>query len=331
MPTFILSIRECARDPARRLLATVLLAAAPLALAQAPPARLKVEWPTQEVPAAEAGIASVYAADLEGKLTASGQRYDPGRLTAAHRTLPLGTRVRVTDPATGASVRVVINDRWGGGSGRVVDPSLRAAEQIGLGSHGQLDVRLEVNKLGDGAVDPPEDEPVFREPLVPWIESTSNDPAGRTQRCENEAEIPGLRDRRRENHVRICLARQGEEAGALTPPNKETLRARKWRSSGWGPWAELEAANLTAFTAAWLYDTGKPCAAEANAAKFLAAEACYRACEQALLTHGGMGYAKDYHVERYLREAWTPRLAPVSPHLVLCFIAERVLGLPKSY
>ena len=96
-------------------------------------------------------------------------------------------------------------------------------------------------------------------------------------------------------------------------------------------WMELEAAHLMVWKAAALYDAGQPCAAEANAAKYLAAEACYRACENAIFTHGGMGYAKEYHVERYLREAWIPRLAPVSPQLVLCYIAEKVLGLPKSY
>jgi acyl-CoA dehydrogenase len=96
-------------------------------------------------------------------------------------------------------------------------------------------------------------------------------------------------------------------------------------------WMELEAAHLMTHKAAWLHDQGQPCAAEANSAKYLAAEACYRACENAILTHGGMGYAKEYHVERYLREAWIPRLAPVSPQLILCFIAEKVLGLPKSY
>ncbi|MDO5624102.1 MAG: acyl-CoA dehydrogenase family protein [Pseudomonadota bacterium] len=96
-------------------------------------------------------------------------------------------------------------------------------------------------------------------------------------------------------------------------------------------WMELEAAHLMVQKAAWLYDQGRPCGAEANSAKFLAAEACYRACENAIFTHGGMGYAKEYHVERYLREAWIPRLAPVSPQLILCFIAEKVLGLPKSY
>jgi acyl-CoA dehydrogenase len=96
-------------------------------------------------------------------------------------------------------------------------------------------------------------------------------------------------------------------------------------------WMELEAANLMALKAASLYDAAKPCGAEANAAKYLGAEACFRACEQAILTHGGMGYAREYHVERYMREAWVPRIAPVSPHLILCFIAEKVLGLPKSY
>ena len=96
-------------------------------------------------------------------------------------------------------------------------------------------------------------------------------------------------------------------------------------------WMELEAANLMVFKAAALYDAGRPCGAEANAAKYLAGEACFRACENAVITHGGMGYAKEYHVERYMREAWIPRLAPVSPQLILCFIAEKVLGLPKSY
>jgi len=96
-------------------------------------------------------------------------------------------------------------------------------------------------------------------------------------------------------------------------------------------WMELEAANLMAYKAAALYDAGMPCGAEANAAKYLAGEACFRACEVAILTHGGMGYAREYHVERYMREAWVPRIAPVTPHLILCFIAEKVLGLPKSY
>ena len=96
-------------------------------------------------------------------------------------------------------------------------------------------------------------------------------------------------------------------------------------------WMEIEAANLMVFKAASLYDRGASCGAEANAAKYLAAEAAFKACETAVMTHGGMGYAKDFHVERYLREAMIPRIAPVSPQMILCFIAERVLGLPKSY
>jgi len=96
-------------------------------------------------------------------------------------------------------------------------------------------------------------------------------------------------------------------------------------------WAALEAASLMVFKAAWLYDQGKPCGAEANTAKYLAGEASFDACQQAVMTHGGFGYAKEYHVERYLRESLIGRIAPVSPQLILCFIAERVLGLPKSY
>ncbi len=96
-------------------------------------------------------------------------------------------------------------------------------------------------------------------------------------------------------------------------------------------WMNLEAANLTMLRAAWRYDEGMPCGADANAAKYLAAEACYKACETAMLTLGGFGYAEEYHVERYMREAMIPRIAPISPQLILCYIAERVLGLPKSY
>ncbi len=96
-------------------------------------------------------------------------------------------------------------------------------------------------------------------------------------------------------------------------------------------WMELEAANMMAFKAAWLYDSGKECGAEANAAKYLSAQAGYNACLQAVMTHGGYGYAKEFHVERYLREVMIARIAPVSEQLILCYIAEKALGLPKSY
>ncbi len=96
-------------------------------------------------------------------------------------------------------------------------------------------------------------------------------------------------------------------------------------------WINLKAARLMANHAAALYDSGKPCGAEANSAKFLGARAGYQAALQAVMTHGGMGYAKEFHVERLLREVLISRLAPVSEQMILCFIAERELGLPKSY
>src|SRR5665213_2161921 len=96
-------------------------------------------------------------------------------------------------------------------------------------------------------------------------------------------------------------------------------------------WMELEAAWLMVLSAGWQYDQNLPCGPAANAAKYLAAEAGFHACEQAVMTHGGFGYAKEYHVERYLREVLIPRIAPISPQLALSFIAEKVLGLPKSY
>ena len=91
------------------------------------------------------------------------------------------------------------------------------------------------------------------------------------------------------------------------------------------------AAELLAYKAAGLYDKGEECGAEANGSKYLGTEAGFRACETAVLTHGGMGYAKEYHVERMMREAMLARIAPVSREMILNFIAERVLGLPKSY
>jgi acyl-CoA dehydrogenase len=96
-------------------------------------------------------------------------------------------------------------------------------------------------------------------------------------------------------------------------------------------WCQLEAAYLLCLRAAALYDAGRPCGPEANAAKYLGAEAGFLACTRAVMTHGGMGYAKEYHVERLMREVMIARLAPVSPQLALCHVAEKALGLPKSY
>ena len=96
-------------------------------------------------------------------------------------------------------------------------------------------------------------------------------------------------------------------------------------------WMELEAAWLMVMAAADRYDQGLDCGAAANSAKYLAGEAGQEACRTAVLTHGGFGYAKEYHVERYLRESMIPWIAPVSPHMILNYIAERELGLPRSY
>jgi acyl-CoA dehydrogenase len=96
-------------------------------------------------------------------------------------------------------------------------------------------------------------------------------------------------------------------------------------------WMNLEAAALVAEKAAMLYDSRAECGLEANTAKYLGAEAAYAACETAVMTLGGMGYAAEYHVERLLRESLVPRIAPITPHMILNFVAEKALGLPKSY
>jgi acyl-CoA dehydrogenase len=96
-------------------------------------------------------------------------------------------------------------------------------------------------------------------------------------------------------------------------------------------WTFLESAYWMCLRAGWLYDQGLPCGAEANAAKFLSGRAAFDAATKAVLTHGGMGYAREFQVERLFRESILPRIAPVTEQLILSFLAERVLGLPKSY
>ena len=103
----------------------------------------------------------------------------------------------------------------------------------------------------------------------------------------------------------------------------------RWNEAWWELRRRVQ--GLMVMSAGWQYDQGLPCGPAANAAKYLAGEAGFQACEQAVMTHGGFGYAREYHVERYLRESLIPRIAPISPQLVLSFIAEKVLGLPKSY
>ena len=143
------------------------------------------------------------------------------------------------------------------------------------------------------------------------------------ERILNAAEVVGIGRRALEKAVayageRVVFGRKIGQNQSIQHPLAEC-------------WAELYAAELMTLHAADLYDAGKPCGSEANAAKLLAADAGFRACDRAIRTHGGMGYAADYHVERYFREMVATQLAPVSREMILCFLAERELGLPKSY
>ncbi len=96
-------------------------------------------------------------------------------------------------------------------------------------------------------------------------------------------------------------------------------------------WMRLQAAETMMYKAATLYDTGKPCGLEANTAKYLGGDAYFESAARAVRAHGGFGYAKEFHVERYYRDAILGLIAPISRELVLSYIAERALGLPKSY
>ena len=143
------------------------------------------------------------------------------------------------------------------------------------------------------------------------------------ERILNAAEVVGMGRRALEKAVayageRVVFGRKIGQNQSIQHPLAEC-------------WSELYAAELMTLHAAALYDSGQPCGAEANAAKYLAADAGFRACDRAMRTHGGMGYAAEFHVERYFREMMATQLAPVSREMILCFIAERELGLPKSY
>jgi acyl-CoA dehydrogenase len=144
-----------------------------------------------------------------------------------------------------------------------------------------------------------------------------------SERILNAAEVVGMGRRALERAVayageRVVFGRKIGQNQSIQHPLAEC-------------WAELYAADLMTLHAAELHDAGMPCGAQANAAKYLAADAGFKACDRAIRTHGGMGYAAEYHVERYFREMVATQLAPVSREMILCFIAERELGLPKSY
>lgn len=190
--------------PVRHALGVLLLVSlVPAALAQpAPPA------PASAPTTSETGIAAVYASDLEGRPTASGEPYASGRLTAAHRTLPFGSRVRVTDAVSARSVVVVINDRWGGPPGQIVNLSRAAADQLGMGASGQRRVRLEVETLGDGRRQAAIGEIVAPRSLPARVELEATDARAKQRTCSNEAAILGLKDEFYATHVRACLARK---------------------------------------------------------------------------------------------------------------------------
>jgi acyl-CoA dehydrogenase len=143
------------------------------------------------------------------------------------------------------------------------------------------------------------------------------------ERILNAAEVIGMGRRALEKAVayaneRVVFGRKIGQNQSIQHPLAEC-------------WSELYAAELMTLHAAELYDSGQSCGAQANAAKYLAADAGFHACDRAVRTHGGMGYAAEYHVERYFREMVATQLAPVSREMILCYIAERELGLPKSY
>lgn len=155
-------------------------------------------WP------AETGTATFYATGMEGRLTASGEPYDPEQLTAAHRTLPIGSLVRVTHLKSNHQVVVRINDRWGGGGDRIINLSRQAAIELNFGSAGTAPVRLNVESVAAQRI--VQSAPRYQ-PLPARIEPAGTGKHAKMQACQNEADILGLIDDYYHNHVTACLSR----------------------------------------------------------------------------------------------------------------------------
>lgn len=154
-------------------------------------------WPS------ETGIATYYAHDMEGRTTASGEPYDPEQLTAAHRTIPIGSSVRVINLKTRQQAIVRINDRWGGGGDRIINLSKQASIQLGFGSSGTVPVQVDVESLPSGA------QPRARIQTLPSrLEESSAKNQSRLKICQNEADILGLTENFYRNHVTACLTRR---------------------------------------------------------------------------------------------------------------------------
>lgn len=156
------------------------------------------QWPV------ETGMATYYAAEIEGRLTASGEPYSPELLTAAHRTLPLGSMVRVTNLENNQQVVVRINDRWGGGSDRVINLSKQAAADLGFGSSGMVSVRLDVESLSSKKAAQPA---TIAQPLPARIEVSDPKNHSKLSVCQNEADILGLTRDFYKNHIAACMMR----------------------------------------------------------------------------------------------------------------------------
>lgn len=166
------------------------------------PASAKPDIPG--APSGEVGLATIYEAKLEGQLTASGELYRAEDLTAAHRSYPLGTRLRVIAVRSGKTVTVRVNDRWGGGPGRVINLSGRAARELGFGSSRTIEVRIEVDELGAGRSARRE---AATSPVSAAVGTTAPQKAtSRAGECAEQAKILGLEGDWAERHVRACLA-----------------------------------------------------------------------------------------------------------------------------
>jgi rare lipoprotein A len=143
---------------------------------------------------------------MEGRTTASGEPYDPEQLTAAHRTIPIGSSVRVTNLKTKQQIIVRINDRWGGGGDRIINLSKQATVQLGFGSAGTMPVQLDVEALPSGRHMA---QPSVRtQPLPARIEESSIKNHSKSNVCQNEADILGLTGDFFRNHVTACLTRR---------------------------------------------------------------------------------------------------------------------------
>jgi rare lipoprotein A len=155
-------------------------------------------WPS------ETGIATYYAPHMEGNTTASGEPYDSEQLTAAHRTIPIGSSVRVTNLKTHQQIIVRINDRWGGSGDRIINLSKQAATQIGFGSAGMIPVQLDIESLASDKI---LQSNIRTQPLPERLEENNFKNHSRLSICQNEADILGLAGKFHRYHVTACLSR----------------------------------------------------------------------------------------------------------------------------